>query len=107
MTSAGPTGEKPGKDFPIPNCAGGAANWATRSERSWPRVSPATWSHPSASAIAVAASPDHRDELDLPVDVARGERRTSARGPVKLEGYLVKTTGSLGSAKPDSAAWSR
>jgi len=36
-----------------------------------------------------------------------GERVMSPVGPVKLETYLVNTTGSAGRANPDSTAWSR
>ncbi len=38
---------------------------------------------------------------------APGDTTMSPEGPVKLETYLVNTTGSVGTSKPDSAAWSR
>ena len=69
-------------------------------------MSPATWSQPSASAIPWPPVPitatSSTSQSTFP-----GESRMSPAGPVKLEGYLVNTTGSVGSAKPDSAAWSR
>src|SRR5690606_15169372 len=57
VTTQGPVGPKPGRDLPRLNWGAGPASCVLRSDRSWPAVSPATWSQASASATCRAVLP--------------------------------------------------
>ena len=63
-----------------------------RSERSWPIVRPATWSHADFAIDLVRLAADHDDELDLPVDVPFGQL-DDVSGPTIDDGNFVNVTG--------------
>ena len=79
----------------------------TRSEMSWPTVSPATWSQASLGGDVARCPADHGDQLDLPVDGRPSGRTTAPCGPVSEETNLVNTGGLVRDGEPGFGGVSR
>ena len=93
VTIQGPVGPKPACDLPRENCAGRPASCSTRSERSWPRVTPASADQASASAMSRPPRPTTATTSISQSMWPSGGSATVETGPVRQDGNLVNTSG--------------
>ena len=93
VTIQGPMGPKPACDLPSENCAGRPASCITRSERSWPSVTPASADHASDSGMSRPPRPTTATTSISQSVWPPGGSVTVETGPVRQDANLVNTSG--------------